>query len=1010
MSTVVIRVDGVDVTDAVIIDKAEFTMQASGSPGTCQFTVRDDAQSWSFRVGSEITLDIDDQRMFGGYLMAVSRQYFFPVDYAVKPRNPCDPIEFVSRGLRLEGADYNILFRKRIVFDEDDPTDSELRTWPAGTNDDVIVKYLCANHLDLDGDGIDYESKVEHVGTANPDDATSPYGASQTWEEAMTAIAFNTGALYCIDAEKFLVYTDVDVANGPYNLSDVPNYVSPGGENSVFSYQAEIGDVFDIYAPSGETLSEAYDGAGSRLMVTVSGGIILPPGGETSTDVGYRDMELLRDGTKLVNDAMVWGAGQGSSTVGFVRIEDEDSIEEHGLWQWGDFREDMWRSSTIHRRASSMVYGSPQSKRGHKDDAISVNCTVKVPNFRVGQKVVFVSRVFGFTDVIPIRRQRITFVNDHEALYELTLSHYLDEPWNTMEFYLPPFGRPPDISWPPPVIVWPPPQDPDYPFCPLPKDAGILIFSDDFNRPTLTQPPLTSGGVWHIGQNPFPPSMTDGKFIGDGVQRTIIFDQVVVLGSILLAVDAMTGIQAFNIGEINVAATGLASISASYEYTTAAGVLTTASTVKTGTVPLATIQQPFYLRYHRDSALGNVGMRVWLQSEPEPNHWDILIDPTWLTPGHVAPNGTGYALAAIAQSQMAWRSTVRISGVDVYGLGTQASVGTLNSGLQGEGIENSWAIDWDNQTPDGGDGYIGNNLESDVVFDEQGSSGITTSLPEYSMVIHWKQFEAAPENAYLLSVHQEVKSFRVGQLVGGYTYEPPSRAWLTGEFSVGIGSGGITSGSPVPPPGLPFGVPVEFFVANYGDTPLGGTPFVYPFSVFGHVKDTVQSVARPDGGALIYAPFEMVLFSSDFVEGRLQWGVRIQDPEGLKSAIANAGYGGPFLLPNKRSATVSLQNVKFRAIWPYGSKGQTFCLPHGQGGTNLTRLCETQGIPGGFTGGPKDFATQRPYRPNSLEISLDGINLRSGFDFTEALPATGHYIVFSDTTNAREMRVCYFPG
>ena len=122
--------------------------------------------------------------------------------------------------------------------------------------------------------------------------------------------------------------------------------------------------------------------------------------------------------------------------------------------------------------ASSLINGTPQNKRGHKDDAISFTCTVFQPVFHVGQKVQVVSSIYGYDDVLPIRVMRITFANPWQAIFELTLSHEIDEAWSTFESVWP------KITLPKTPRIKPPPPPPPGGGC---DDAACGI-TDTFNR------------------------------------------------------------------------------------------------------------------------------------------------------------------------------------------------------------------------------------------------------------------------------------------------------------------------------------------------------------------------------------------------------------------------------------------------------------------------------------------------------------------------------------------------
>lgn len=383
MSTVVLKVGGVDITPIVIFEDASFTTMVSGIPGRFRFRVRDLDRSESFSAGAEVTLDIDGSRNFTGYLTSVARQFFFPSDRS-------DGL--AARALVLEGVDINILFRKRIVADYlGDPANVLLRTpYPAGTFDSDVVADLVANYLDLSGDSLDTSTLVEHVGTPNPDLEGRVAFGSYTWEAAMNVIIKLTGAIYYIDPDRKLILTDVDTPNAPMSLSDMPTEFISGD------------------FPKDDNAAQ------------------------------YREMELSFDGGDRVNDAMVWGAGQGSDKMVFARVEDATSIDAHGRWQLGDFRQDIFRQASVDHRADSIVNGSALNHRGKKDDVHSVSVVTHVPGFRAAQKVTFMSHAWYFEEVIPIRRVDITFETPSDPRWRLTLSHNIDEPWNIFEWWLPP--------------------------------------------------------------------------------------------------------------------------------------------------------------------------------------------------------------------------------------------------------------------------------------------------------------------------------------------------------------------------------------------------------------------------------------------------------------------------------------------------------------------------------------------------------------------------------------------
>lgn len=423
MSTVVIRVGGTDVTENVVFASTEFGSQVNGQPGPARLKVRDLDHIYSFRAGNTLTLDVDGDRLWGGWAMRVQQGYFFPADST-------EDADATERVWELEGVDYNILFSKRFLINKATPT-KMIPNYPAGTPDDEVILDIVANFLELSGDGIS-TTGVTHVGTPNEDQPGNVGNPGDSWGACMNLITRPTGSIFYIDPLKVLHHVDVDTADAPFALSDQPNGTS---------------------------------------------------------SFGYRDMEIFRNGSKLINDVMVWGAGTGSTNgVTFHRVEDAASIAAHGRWQAGEFTTALYTQQGINNRANSIVYGSPQNKRGAKDDAITVTCTVYEPGLKAGQKISFTSEIFDYVDVLPIRRMVIKFPTPTDVEYLLNLSHEVDAPWADFEFWFPKFNFdfniPPidigDISVDPPDIV--------------PTEDCEWTMFDDFSNRTIARGSFTTWG------------------------------------------------------------------------------------------------------------------------------------------------------------------------------------------------------------------------------------------------------------------------------------------------------------------------------------------------------------------------------------------------------------------------------------------------------------------------------------------------------------------------------------
>jgi len=402
---VVIRYNGTDITADVLLSQAKFTAMVNGSTGAATLRVRDDGHSYAFVSGGTLTVDIGGQRMWGGFVTRASKVYPFSYEDTTND-------QIAARYWQLEGVDYNVLFNRRIVFDAAHPASKLSFDYAVGTYDDTIIADLFDHYLDLGDDGLS-RSGVERVDIVTPDikGVTSGKGtltngrgqiasAGYTWKQAMDVISRATGAVYYIDPDKVLNYVDVDTPDAPYGLSD---------------------------APDGE--------------------------------IGYQDFRLTYNGTQLINDMFVWGTALGSDQVVFSRAQSSTSQSDHGIWQESLVTSGLYKQASANLVSSSYLNGTPQNKRGHKDDAISFSCRVFEPFFRVGQKVSLTNTVFGYSDVLPIRRMDIRFINQSQAVFDLTLSHEIDQPWMIFEQLIPPIGDF-NISIPPIYIPDPFPTPP----------------------------------------------------------------------------------------------------------------------------------------------------------------------------------------------------------------------------------------------------------------------------------------------------------------------------------------------------------------------------------------------------------------------------------------------------------------------------------------------------------------------------------------------------------------------
>ena len=143
----------------------------------------------------------------------------------------------------------------------------------------------------------------------------------------------------------------------------------------------------------------------------------------------------------MINDALVWGAGLGSDH----RLQQghrRDLVADYKLWQFGLFTPQMFRQATVDRVADSYVNGSPAHHRGGKDPMPGARFTIFRSGLHCGQVVNVISRVFDWTEALPIRSVKLTFPEGNPQ-WDVAASQSIDQAWSTFEwlpYTLPPIG------------------------------------------------------------------------------------------------------------------------------------------------------------------------------------------------------------------------------------------------------------------------------------------------------------------------------------------------------------------------------------------------------------------------------------------------------------------------------------------------------------------------------------------------------------------------------------------
>lgn len=388
MSAIIIKYDGTDITADVVFSRTTFTSQADGLPGTATVVIDDPEHSYSFTHGKTLELFIDGVRQWDGWVLTKARTWPFSADDTTYPTT-------TDRLWILTGQDRNLLFQKRILVDQVDPT-REFKIWPVDTPDRTALLYALNNYVDLSGDDIDYYSGIKSVGSPGPYEEFTLGYVSAPLGTIFSDCSDITGAVFFIDPDRVLRYVSDRIVTAPFVLSD-----------------------------------------------SLSGG-----------HVRYRELDAGLDYTNAANEAIVLGAGKGDSDPVGAKYTDQSSVATYGLWQWGDFFEGAYKQATVNKRARTYVEGSPEHRLGHNDPVPVVQCTIFTPGIRAGHVVDFRSTVFGYQEDLPVRQVNISFDTPTLARFRLELTTRIDIPFGAPDLYpfkVPRKNRRPIQSLTPPI-------------------------------------------------------------------------------------------------------------------------------------------------------------------------------------------------------------------------------------------------------------------------------------------------------------------------------------------------------------------------------------------------------------------------------------------------------------------------------------------------------------------------------------------------------------------------------
>lgn len=474
----------VDITGDVIWSQTEFTQMARTGPGSFRITLKG---AHDFRAGEEVHFEIDDLRVFGGYVTSVERSYFF--EDAISPKTV------------LHGVDYNILFDRLVPrnYESELTTHGETRVmqglyrvWPAfnqGTMDSEMIRTIFEKYLQPDLPlGFNYIDGVDGIITPAP---VAPWVMPTTGSAlrmAMQSISQVTSGVWSIDAHMVLQYHDRETETAPYPITDgvpiVPLPGNPGSSGDPLTWtgwsssepagldvplaggitcrnlkvttdiSSMANDVF-VWGTLAKTIEgevmvwhEIGDGEFwirfwlgkiATVQKYINNLLAVPAAKRTTKQkrsLALYQARLIEYKRRLENvRASVWDPDSGDPRPADAQI---DSIAHWGRWQYGEFREDIHHPEWLQMRGHSILVR-------FDEPILRASCTIWEPGFQAGMVVRLHSNVHGIDMNLVIREMKISFTVGKEpdgtiyyALpqYDLEMGLEPEAPWQIYD-YLP---------------------------------------------------------------------------------------------------------------------------------------------------------------------------------------------------------------------------------------------------------------------------------------------------------------------------------------------------------------------------------------------------------------------------------------------------------------------------------------------------------------------------------------------------------------------------------------------
>jgi hypothetical protein len=211
-SDILIRFDGVDISDRVVYAQSWFEQSANPVQGSFQLVCRDMDQDFEPVIGKKVTCHIDGKAMGGGYGLRIARGNFFP---AVET-NPPGGVR--SRKWTITGPDFNVMFDKRVLHDPADHfnalTIPESRRTLSGA-----LTYLFDNFVDTIP-GLGYSTHVDDIDVVYSRNKGLYVQQGSTLRAQMDDFVKWGAVIYYIDADLELHFHEYENIGHPWSFVD----------------------------------------------------------------------------------------------------------------------------------------------------------------------------------------------------------------------------------------------------------------------------------------------------------------------------------------------------------------------------------------------------------------------------------------------------------------------------------------------------------------------------------------------------------------------------------------------------------------------------------------------------------------------------------------------------------------------------------------------------------------------------------------------------------------------